>query len=88
MNREAYGSFELNLSQETSRGCSQAEQSNAAPASARRGNSLGDRLGQLREELRMERQERTAATQQAAVLEAKLEVARERADQAESFGPK
>jgi hypothetical protein len=31
MNRDAYGSFELNLSQETWPVCSQSEQSNAAP---------------------------------------------------------
>lgn len=43
-------------------------------------------LGALREELKTERLERTAATQQAAVLEAKLEAARERAVQAEAFG--
>jgi colicin import membrane protein len=40
----------------------------------------------LRDELKMERQERIAATQQAAVLEAKLEAARERAVQAEVVG--
>jgi hypothetical protein len=39
----------------------------------------------LREELKAERQERTAATQQAAVLEAKLDAARERAAQAEEI---
>jgi hypothetical protein len=39
----------------------------------------------LREELNVERHERTAATQQAAVLEAKLDAARERAAQAEAL---
>jgi DNA repair exonuclease SbcCD ATPase subunit len=43
-------------------------------------------LKALRDELKTERQERTAATQQAAVLEAKLEAARERAVQAEAVG--
>lgn len=43
-------------------------------------------LAVLREELKTERQRRTAATQQAAVLEAKLETARERALQAEASG--
>lgn len=42
-------------------------------------------LTALREELKIERQERTAATQQAAVFEAKLEAACERAVQAEAF---
>jgi colicin import membrane protein len=42
-------------------------------------------LATLREELKSERQERSAATQQAAVLEAKLEAARERAVQAEAI---
>lgn len=41
-------------------------------------------LKALRDELKTERQERTAATQLAAVLEAKLEAARERATQAEA----
>lgn len=45
-------------------------------------------LAALREELRTEHQGRTAATQQAAVLEAKLEAAQERAVQAEAFGLK
>lgn len=40
----------------------------------------------LRDELKMERQERIAATQRAAVLEAKLEAARERAVHAEAVG--
>lgn len=40
-------------------------------------------LAALRDELKAERQDRTAATQLAAVLEAKLEAARERAAQAE-----
>lgn len=43
-------------------------------------------LKSLRDELKSERQERIAATQQAAVLEAKLEAARERAVQAEAVG--
>ncbi len=43
-------------------------------------------LKALRDELKSERQERTAATQLAAVLEAKLETARERAVQAEAVG--
>ena len=43
-------------------------------------------LAAPREELTTERQGRTTATQQAAVLEAKLEAARERAVQAEAFG--
>lgn len=43
-------------------------------------------IAALREELKVERQERTAATQQAAVLEAKLEAARERAVLAETAG--
>lgn len=42
-------------------------------------------LETLRAELKAERQERTKATQQAAVLEAKLDAARERAVQAEAF---
>jgi integrase len=45
MNRDAYGSFERNLSQETWPVCSQSEQSNAAPASAGRGNSVGEPAG-------------------------------------------
>jgi colicin import membrane protein len=43
-------------------------------------------LKALRDELKSERLERTAATQLAAVLEAKLEAARERAVQAEAVG--
>jgi colicin import membrane protein len=43
-------------------------------------------LKALRDELKSERQERTAATQLAAVLEAKLEAARERVVQAEAVG--
>jgi hypothetical protein len=43
-------------------------------------------LKSLRDELKSERQERTAASQLAAVLEAKLEAARERAVQAEAVG--
>jgi colicin import membrane protein len=48
--------------------------------------SLEADLATLREESRKISQERAAATQQAAVLEAKLEAARERTVQAEAFG--